>query len=821
MVKHLIVNPDEVRRPGATQIGEIPANTYSGTLADEIAGGALNSAEALLIYRDMAIIREFETMLDQVKKMGSYQGLEYDHKGPAHLSIGQEAAAVGQAFLLGANDHIFGSHRSHGEFLAKGLSAIHKLPPEELDSIIEGSLDGEIWNALKSEASEDRDVRAEEFLIFGLLAEIFGRATGFNRGLGGSMHAFFLPFGTYPNNAIVGGSADIAVGSAMFMRLQQQEGIAVANIGDASSGCGPVWEAMNFATMGQLWNLWPEPYQGGLPVIFSFMNNFYGMGGQTRGETMGFERLACLGAGVNRFNLHAETIDGNNPLAVIDAFRRKKEVIKKGEGPVLLEVIAYRQSGHSPSDASAYREREEIEMWRSIDPLKEYGKQLLESSTASEEDLSACEEHARTIILKAYQLATDLEISPRLGGDPIARFMFCHQDEDELPGIREGDVLKPLEENSRVQALAEKSRSGIDPETGAALPETKAISYRDALFEPIIHHFYKDHRLVAYGEENRDWDGAFAVYRGMTESLPYHRLFNSPISEAAIAGTAVGYGMEGGRALVELMYCDFLGRAGDEIFNQLAKWQGMSGGEIKMPVVVRVSVGSKYGAQHSQDWSALVAHIPGLKVCFPVTPYDAKGLMASALSGNDPVIFFESQRVYGETEKFRQEVPSEYYKIPIGEPDIKRDGNDLTILTVGATLYRAVDTARTLENDYGISTEIIDARSLVPFDYSLVLDSVRKTGRILLASDACERGSYLNTLATNIQQMAFDHLDAPVSVVGARNWITPSAEQEDLFFPGDAWLLDAIHTHLLPLDGYTPSSDRSNAYMIRCNREGV
>ena len=121
---------------------------------------------------------------------------------------------------------------------------------------------------------------------------------------------------------------------------------------------------MNFATMGQLWNLWPEPYQGGLPVIFSFMNNFYGMGGQTRGETMGFERLACLGAGINRFNLHAETIDGNNPLAVIDAFRRKMEVIKKGEGPVLLEVIAYRQSGHSPSDASAYREREEIEMCR-------------------------------------------------------------------------------------------------------------------------------------------------------------------------------------------------------------------------------------------------------------------------------------------------------------------------------------------------------------------------------------------------------------------------------------------------------------------------
>ncbi|MEC9348999.1 MAG: thiamine pyrophosphate-dependent dehydrogenase E1 component subunit alpha, partial [Planctomycetota bacterium] len=499
MVKHLIVNPEEVRRSSTTDIGKIPANSYSGNLAGEIADGKISNEEALLIYRDMVVIREFETMLDQVKKMGSYQGLEYDHKGPAHLSIGQEAAAVGQSFLLGPADHIFGSHRSHGEFLAKGLSAIHKLSGDELGEIIEGSLDGEIWKALESEASEDQKEKGEEFLLFGLLAEIFGRATGFNRGLGGSMHAFFLPFGTYPNNAIVGGSADIAVGSSMFMRLQRDSGIAVANIGDASSGCGPVWEAMNFATMGQLWNLWPEPYQGGLPVIFSFMNNFYGMGGQTRGETMGFERLACLGAGVNRFNLHAETIDGNNPLAVIDAFRRKMEVIKNGEGPVLLEVIAYRQSGHSPSDASAYREREEIEMWRNIDPIKEFGKQLLESSAASDDELAGCEKHAREKILKAYQLATDLEISPRLGGEPIARFMFCHQDEEDLPGIREGDVLKPLEENSRVAALAQKSRAGIDPETGAALPEGKAISYRDALFEPIIHHFYNDHRLIAYG----------------------------------------------------------------------------------------------------------------------------------------------------------------------------------------------------------------------------------------------------------------------------------------------------------------------------------
>ena len=821
MVKQLMVVPEEVRRTETIQLGTIPVNTYRKTLGEEVDAGHLDAGQALHIYRDMVVIREFETMLDQIKKMGSYQGIAYDHKGPAHLSIGQEAAAVGQAFLLGPEDHIFGSHRSHGEIIAKGLSAIAKMGESELSTTIDGYMGGEIARHIDGLGSGKIEDRAIDFLLFGLLTEIFARACGFNRGLGGSMHAFFLPFGAFPNNAIVGGSADIACGSALYKRVRKKPGIAVANIGDASSGCGPVWEAMNFATMGQLWNLWEEPHRGGLPIVFCFMNNFYGMGGQTKGETMGFERLACIGAGLNLHNLHAETIDGNNPLAVIDAFRRKMEIIAAGDGPVLLETIAYRQSGHSPSDASAYRVREEIDLWRQVDPLSEFGRQLVADKVAGEADLERVQAEVKARMKAVCELAVDLERAPRLDGDPIARVLYCHEDEVTLPGMESGMVLKPLAENTRVQAIAKKSRAGFDRETGEIIPEGRAVSMRDALFEAIIHHFYEDPRLVAYGEENRDWDGAFAVYRGMTECLPYHRLFNSPISEAAIIGTAVGYAMEGGRALVELMYCDFLGRAGDEIFNQLAKWQAMSGGEIRMPVVVRVSVGNKYGAQHSQDWVALCAHIPGLKVVFPATPYDAKGLMAAALRGNDPVIFFESQRTYGLTEQFQDEVPADYYTIPIGLPDVKREGDDLTILTIGATLYRAIEAAERLEAEYGVSAEVIDARSLVPFDYGPVLDSVAKTGRIVLASDACERGSFLHTLASNIQQMAFDDLDAPVSVVGARNWITPAAEQEDLFFPSADWILDTIHTQVLPLRGYAATTDRSAAYQLRCHREGI
>src|SRR5664280_3271213 len=233
--------------------------------------------------------------------------------------------------------------------------------------------------------------------------------------------------------------------------------------------------------------------------------------------------------------------------------------------------------------------------------------------------------------------------------------------------------------------------------------------FRDGLFEAMAHRFAIDPTMIAFGEENRDWGGAFAVYRGLTELLPYHRLFNTPISEAGIVGAAVGYGLEGGRVVAELMYADFMGRAGDEIFNQLSKWQAMSAGQLAMPVVLRISVGAKYGAQHSQDFSALVHHIPGLKIVYPVTPYDAKGMMNAALVGTDPVVFFESQKLYDYGERFVEGgVPEGYYEIDLGEPSIKRKGNNLTIVTLGPALYTAITVADTLQERFGLSAEVVD-----------------------------------------------------------------------------------------------------------------
>jgi 2-oxoisovalerate dehydrogenase E1 component len=823
MPKSLPIRPSEARKSSFLEFKPIPINQYHKTVSEELI--RYSKKDLLRIQRDMTIIRAFETMLNEIKLQGKYHGIEYNHRGPAHLSIGQEASAVGQAFLLGVDDHIYGSHRSHGEILAKGLSAIDKLQDAALLDIMKNYFGGDCLRIVEKDAKGSVSDLAIDYLIYGSLAEIFAREAGFNKGLGGSMHAFFPPFGIMPNNAIVGGSADITVGAALFKKVNKAPGIVIANIGDASLGCGPTWEAICLATMDQYKTLWDDAHRGGLPLIFNFVNNFYGMGGQPVGETMGFKVLARLGAGVNPDQMHAERVDGFNPLAVIDAIERKKAILERGDGPVLLDTVTYRFSGHSPSDASSYREKSELEEWQKVDSLIVFGDELVKANVCAPAEIDDMKRMAEELVFKAFKKAIDLTISPRADlkavGSLLERTMFSNQKVESFAPNRKPDVLLPKDQNPRVKQLATRSRSATD-ENGAKLAKTKCIGIRDALFEAIFERFYADPTLVAYGEENRDWGGAFAVYRGLTEALPYHRLFNSPISEAAIIGSAVGYALEGGRALVELMYCDFMGRAGDELFNQLAKWQSMSGGLLKMPVVVRVSVGSKYGAQHSQDWTSMAAHIPGLKVVFPATPYDAKGLMNSALVGTDPVIFFESQRIYDEPEHFvKGGVPTGYYEIPIGEPDVKKTGKDLTILTVGATLYRALEAAKTLEEKHGISCEIIDARSIAPFNYEKVLESVKKTRKILLSSDACSRGSALQTFAAAITDLAFDDLDAPPVVVGARNWITPADEVEDAFFPQPSDLLDAIHEHILPLKGYSTVRVCNKAEQLRRHREGI
>ncbi|MBQ2826577.1 MAG: dehydrogenase [Clostridia bacterium] len=821
MPKNLFVDPAETLAPGKITFEDIPVNTYNKTIAEE--RGRYSDDDLVRIYRDITVLREFESMLNQIKTQGLYNGIETTYPGPAHLSIGQEAACVGQAYLLDQNDFTFGSHRSHSEILAKALSCINKLSEQDLMTIMEGFLGGSALRATeKLGPVSDVKELAIRFILYGTLSEIFARETGFHKGMGGSMHAFFLPFGIYPNNAIVGGSAAISTGAALFKKINDKQGIVVCNSGDGSMARGPVWEAMNFAAMDQYHTLW-ESHNGGMPILYNVFNNSYGMGDQTRGESMGYDMLARIGSGISPTQFHAERINGFNPLAVIDAMERKLKILRNGEGPVMLDTLTYRFSGHSTSDQNAYRSKEEIDAWREIDPIITYRKGLVEAGVAVDDKLEgilAETVERMTMICKA---ASDPTVSPYVDfkADPavVERLMFSNEKVEKFDD-REPEVNMPLSEVPAYQKIKEKERSPIVD--GKPVSKMKLFNLRDAISEVIYDRFYEDPTLIAYGEDCRDWGGAFAVYRGMMDAFPHCRLFNSPIAEAAIVGTAVGYALSGGRAIVELMYADFIGCAGDEIFNQMSKWQAMSAGILKMPVILRVSVGSKYGAQHSQDWTALCAHIPGLKVCFPATPWEAKGLMESALKGTDPVVFFESQRIYDVGEQFHEGgVPAERYEIEFGDVNKVRDGKDLTIITIGAALYRAVDAAKELSEKYGMESDILNIHSLVPLDYTKIIESVRKTGRVVLVSDACARGSFLSEVASKITELCFDDLDAPPAVVGARNWITPPFEFDKFFFPQPSWILDAVHEKIVPLAGYTPENGCTEAETIRRAKEGV
>ena len=818
MPKSLFVDPKKVRKAEMLKIKDIPVNQYQSDFEKELKTYGAEKLKRILY--DMQTIRAFETMLNTFKTQGAWENIEYNHKGPAHLSMGQEAAAVGQCVNLGIDDFIFGSHRSHGEILAKCYSAVEKLSEKELEKIMKEFLGGDTLKMAEKISYKNVKDLAENFVLYGTLAEIFARNAGFNRGLGGSMHAYFLPFGSMPNNAIVGGSADIATGAALFKRINKKSGIVVSNVGDAALGCGPVWEAMMMAAMDQYKTLWPKSAGGAPPILFNFFNNFYGMGGQTCGETMGYGYVARVGAGVNPQNMHAERVDGYNPLAVADAIARKKAILLKGDGPVLLDTITYRVSGHSPSDASSYRTKEEIDAWQKVDAIEEYKAYLIKNKLITKADAEKQENSIREKLIQVVKLATDDKESPRASAAFIESVMFSNIKADKLADAKPEVLDVNPETNVRLKAISGKIRSAFDAD-GKPLSKNKMFQYRDGLFEAMFHRFVTDPTMAAWGEENRDWGGAFAVYRGLTEALPYNRLFNSPISEAAIVGAGVGYAMSGGRAVVELMYCDFMGRAGDEIFNQASKWQSMSAGLLKMPLTVRVSVGNKYGAQHSQDWSALVAAIPGLKAVFPATPYDAKGMLNYALRGTDPVIFFESQKLYDKGEEFEKEVPAGYYEIPEGEPAIRKTGKDITIATLGATLYTAMNAAKTLKEQYGMDAEIIDIRWINPLNYEKIVESVKKTGKLLLVSDAAERGSFMHTVASNMSALAFDYLDAPVAVLGSRNWITPAPECEHYYFPSVDWILDTIHERIIPLQGYTPTSVQTTMDILRKNRQGV
>jgi len=320
------------------------------------------------------------------------------------------------------------------------------------------------------------------------------------------------------------------------------------------------------------------------------------------------------------------------------------------------------------------------------------------------------------------------------------------------------------------------------------------VTFVEALRATLQAEMRRDGSLMLIGEDIGKYGGIFGVTKGLLQEFGPLRVRNTPISESAIIGAALGAAMTGIRTVAELMYVDFTTCAMDQIVNQVAKMHYMSGGKLRIPLVIRTHGGGGRGnaAQHSQNLEAWFLHVPGLKIVMPSTPADAKGLLATAIRDDNPVLFIEHKLLYST----KGQVPEGEHLIPLGQADVKRVGTDVTIVTISHMVLKALRAAERLAAD-GIEAEVIDLRTLVPLDMETVLRSVRKTNRVVIAHEACRRGGFGGELAAQIQEEAFDSLDAPVLRVGALDVPIPySKPMEEYVIPDEARIVGAVK-HLL------------------------
>ncbi|MCD6417081.1 MAG: dehydrogenase E1 component subunit alpha/beta [Planctomycetes bacterium] len=748
--------PTELKFPA------IPAFQYDGTLAKEIESGSLSPQDAVDLLEWMLSVRAFEEMIValRMQAFGPLREMGFQYRGPTHLSIGQEATSVGCTSAIRWTDYITSTHRGHGDAIAKGYVAVKNRTPEQLREwlgaeVAEGVADEELRGLAKSEH------------VYRTIAELFGKEDGYCRGRGGGMHIADFASGHLGANAIVGGSLGIATGAGLSCRYFPGGRLALCFAGDGAYSNGIVLESLNFASMAQFTNELADP-PFGLPVIYVIVNNQYGMTGQQNGEVTGVECLARRAAGFAPDAMHAEVVNGMDVLAVRDSILRAAQLIRRGEGPVLREMVCYRYQGHSLSDPrNEYRAKEEEDAWRARDPVAAFSRQVIEAGVLDEDEV---EKLRQEVEQRHEQAAIRAAKAPGPDVSEVCRYVFTDSFSKEAP------------------AQFAHPATLCDP----PLPERKEgqISFKEALREAIIEEMLRDERVVLYGEDVADYGGAFKVTRGLVETFGRRRVFNTAISEAAIVGSGVGAAMTGLRPIVELMYSDFEFQAGDQLFNQAAKWHYMSGGQTTVPMVIRSSVGAGkgYGGQHSQALEAHATHTPGMRVVCPSTPYDAKGLLKSAIRDDNPVLFIESQALYN----LRAEVPQEGYLEPIGRAAVRRRGGDVTIVAWSLMAHRMLAAAETLAAQHGIDAELIDLRSLIPLDMETVLQSVRKTGRCVVACQACKTGSFTAEVAARIQRQAFDYLDAPVARIGSADAISPQSEAlEKAYLPFEQDIVQA------------------------------
>ena len=659
------------------------------------------------------------TMLGQLHLIRAFEEAVLDLAGaglvhgPAHSSIGQEGGAVGSIVSLRPADAVNGSHRGHHQFLAKTLAYVS-------------------GGALDPAALVTPDVQT---LLDRTLAEILGLASGFSGGRGGSMHLQWLEAGALGTNAIVGGGAPLATGHAWAQKHAGTSDVSINYFGDGSSQIGSVLESMNLAAT---WKL---------PVAFFIENNLYAV--STRADEASADiRFSVRGQG---FSIPAWRVDGMDPLAVHLATGEALERMRAGEGPAIVEAEVYRffhQNGPYPGSAFGYRTKDEEGQWRARDPLERMASEMRRLGLLDDTEAQAVREQAVAAV--AQSVAAVVEGDPERPGRRRIRPELWPDPAVVDTGIR-GDASE-----LGVLAAAEPAQW-----TGP----WRDVKFVDAVAQTMDRRMETDPRIIVLGEDvHRLGGGTNGATKGLVEKYGPERVIGTPISENGFFGAAGGIAMDGRfRPVVEFMYPDFMWVAADQVFNQVGKARHMFGDNNTVPLVLRtkIAMGSGYGSQHLMDPAGIFATQAGWRIVAASTAADYVGLMNAALALEDPVLVIEHVDLYGLPDR----VPDADldYVIPPGSAAVRREGNDVTVLTylsmVGHTLEAVEQT--------GTDAEVIDLRWLdrASLDWDTIGESIRKTNAVLIVEQGSRGPSYGAWLADEIQRRFFDWLDQPVERV--------------------------------------------------------
>lgn len=562
----------------------------------------------------------------------------------------------------------------------------------------------------------------------GLWAELYGKSTGVMKGRGGHMHLVDMKVNTISGNAIVGAQWVLGTGAGLAAKLEKKGAIAAVFGGEGATNRGTFHEGLNFAAVKKM------------PILFVCEFNNYQLWNHAS-EILSIENVADRAAS---YGIPGITVDGNDPLAVYEAAAELAARAREGKGPGLLECKTFKWTD---SGSNLRLPKEEAEYWQTYkDPVKLYQARLAE--------------------LDLLDAATEEEIRRRVSERLDAAIAYARQSEDPMPeeGLDEVYSMTPGD--------------GHSGEFPATTPRT--IQYVQALREALREEMLRDESVFLIGEGiGGQQQGVFKVTHGLQQEFGVERVMDTPLSEAAIAGTAVGAAIFGRRPVAEIMFNNLLALCGDEIHNQAGKFYYTSGGQVKVPAVIRTSswMRAVSGPHHCGVLDAWMLYSPGIKVVAPSSPADAKGLLKASIRDDDPVVFIEHSALYFTDGP----VPEGEYVIPIGKADIKREGKDVSVITYGFLVNEAIRAAGELALQ-GVDVEVVDLRSLKPLDVETILDSVQRTGRVVVAYESYKTGGVGAEVSAMIAESAIDYLDGPVIRVAA----------PDVPHPHNARLLEAI-----------------------------